>query len=311
MKAKSISARKRKKINKREWQLFSMCALPVLLVLIFNYLPMVGIIIAFKDYRYSTGVFGSKWVGFKNFKFFFESTEFARITFNTLYLNALFILVGTVTALLTAIMLYQLTSRRAVKTFQTVLITPHFVSWVIASYMLYGFLNARFGIANTMLAKIGMNSVDWYSEPGPWPVIFIIVYIWKHVGMDSITYYAALMGIDSAIIEAAEVDGANRRQVVRHVIIPTMVPLISILTILKIGSIFRADFGMFYQLPRDSGALYATTDVVDTYIFRALREIGDMGMGSAVGLLQSVVGFVLVLITNHVSNKIDPERALF
>ena len=305
------SVKKNKKFNKREIQLISMCVLPVLLVLVFNYIPMIGIIIAFKDYRYSTGVFGSKWVGFNNFKFFFNSTEFARITFNTLYLNALFIIVGTVMALLVAILLYQLSNRRTIKTVQTIMITPHFVSWVIASYMLYGFLNTRFGILNTWLANMGLEQVDWYSEPGPWPIIFVIVYIWKHVGMDSITYYAALMGIDYSIIEAGQVDGANKRQIIRHVIIPTMVPLISILTILKIGNIFRADFGMFYQLPRDSGALYATTDVVDTYIFRALREIGDLGMSSAVGLLQSIVGFVLVMITNFVSKKIDPDRALF
>ncbi len=302
---------KGKKVNKRELQLFSMCLLPMLLVLIFNYLPMAGIIIAFKDYRYSTGVFGSKWVGFDNFKFFFKSTEFARITFNTLYLNALFILTGTIMSLLVAILLYQLNHRNTIKTIQTIFITPHFVSWVIASYMLYGFLNTRFGILNTWLTNAGMDSVDWYSDPKPWPVIFVIVYLWKSVGMDSITYYAALMGIDSSIIEAGEIDGANNRQIIRHVIIPTMVPLISILTILKIGNIFRADFGMFYQLPRDSGALYQTTDVVDTYIFRALREIGDMGMGSAVGLLQSVVGFIMVMITNTISRKIDPDRALF
>ena len=288
-----------------------MCFLPMLLVFIFNYLPMAGIIIAFKDYRYSTGVFGSRWVGLNNFKFFFKSTEFARITVNTLYLNALFILTGTVMSLLVAILLYQLTNRTAIKTIQTIFITPYFVSWVIASYMLYGFLNTRFGILNTWLEKFGVNAVDWYSDPKPWPVIFVIVYLWKSIGMDSITYYAALMGIDSSLIEAGEIDGANNRQIIRHVIIPTMLPLVSILTILKIGNIFRADFGMFYQLPRDSGALYKTTDVVDTYIFRALREIGDMGMGSAVGLLQSAVGFVLVMVTNAISKKIDPDRALF
>lgn len=301
----------KKNVNKRELQLFSMCFLPMLLVFIFNYLPMAGIIIAFKDYRYSTGVFGSRWVGLNNFKFFFKSTEFARITVNTLYLNALFILTGTVMSLLVAILLYQLTNRTAIKTIQTIFITPYFVSWVIASYMLYGFLNTRFGILNTWLEKFGANAVDWYSDPKPWPVIFVIVYLWKSIGMDSITYYAALMGIDSSLIEAGEIDGANNRQIIRHVIIPTMLPLVSILTILKIGNIFRADFGMFYQLPRDSGALYKTTDVVDTYIFRALREIGDMGMGSAVGLLQSAVGFVLVMVTNAISKKIDPDRALF
>lgn len=301
----------KKKVNKRELQLFSMCFLPMLLVFIFNYLPMAGIIIAFKDYRYSTGVFGSRWVGLNNFKFFFKSTEFARITVNTLYLNALFILTGTVMSLIVAILLYQLTNRTAIKTIQTIFITPYFVSWVIASYMLYGFLNTRFGILNTWLEKLGWGAVDWYSDPKPWPVIFVIVYLWKSIGMDSITYYAALMGIDSSLIEAGEIDGANNRQIIRHVIIPTMLPLVSILTILKIGNIFRADFGMFYQLPRDSGALYQTTDVVDTYIFRALREIGDMGMGSAVGLLQSAVGFVLVMITNAISKKIDPDRALF
>ncbi len=295
----------------RQLQLYSLCVIPVLVVFVFKYLPMGGLVIAFKNYRYNKGIWGSDWVGLENFKFFFRTSEFANITWNTLYMNFLFIVIGIAASVLTAIALFRLTNRISVKVYQTALIIPHFFSWVVVSYMLYAFLNVRYGVMNNFLSRIGINPIDWYSTPWPWPVIFVIASLWKHLGMDCVVYYAALMGIDTSLIEAGEIDGASKRQIMRHIIIPSLVPLITIMTILKIGNIFRADFGLFYQLPRDSGALYSTTDVVDTYIFRAMREIGDMGMSAAVGLLQSLVGMVLVLITNTLSKKVDPDTALF
>lgn len=292
-------------------QLYSMCVIPVLLVLVFKYFPMGGIILAFKNFRYDKGIFGSPWAGINNFKFFFESDSFWIITRNTLGLNALFIVIGMVCAISLAIVLFRINSRKATKVYQTILITPHFVSWVIAAYVVYAFLNPQYGLLNTFLVKMGMEGIDWYSTPSAWPAILTIASIWKHVGMDCIIYYAALMGMDTSLIEAASVDGATKWQQTRHVIIPQLMVLIVIQTILKIGGIFHADFGLFYQLTRDVGALYETTDVIDTYIFRTMRVIGNMGMSSAVGLLQSVIGFIMVMATNYLSKKFDEDYGLF
>ena len=226
-------------------------------------------------------------------------------------MNVIFIIVGLISALAVAILLYQLVSRTSTKIFQAFLITPHFLSWVVAAYMVYALLNPEFGLLNGIRSAMGKEVIDWYSKPEAWPFILTVFSIWKHVGMDSVVYYAALMGIDESIIEAAEIDGASNFKKTFYVILPTLIPLITILTILKIGNIFRADFGLFYQLTRDVGALYSTTDVIDTYIFRTMRVVGDMGMGSAAGLVQSLVGFVLVVLTNALAKKIDPETALF
>lgn len=302
---------KKKKINRISLQLYSMCSIAIISVFVFNYLPMVGVVLAFKNYKYSRGIFGSDWVGFKNFEYFFKSSDFAVITRNTLLLNTIFIVTGIIAALFVAIMLYYVKSRAKTKVFQTVLITPHFLSWVVVSYMVFAILNPTYGLLNAVLGKFGIENIDWYSKPEVWPLILTIFSIWKHVGMDSVVYYAALMGVDESIIEAAEVDGATKFQKTVYVILPTLIPLITILTILKIGNIFRADFGLFYQLTRDVGALYPTTDVIDTYIFRTMRVVGDMGMGSAVGLVQSLVGLVLVIATNAAAKKIDPDSALF
>lgn len=299
------------KVKRVSLQLYSMCIPAIISVFVFSYLPMGGVILAFKNYKYSKGIFGSDWVGFKNFEYFFKSKDFFVITRNTLLLNTIFIITGTVAALFVAIMLYNVKSRAKTKVFQTIMITPHFLSWVVVSYMVFALLNPSYGLVNSLLAKFGIKGIDWYSQPNAWPAILTLFSLWKHVGMDSVVYYAALMGIDNSMLEAAEVDGATNFKKTIYVILPTLIPLITILTILKIGNIFRADFGLFYQLTRDVGALYPTTDVIDTYIFRTMRVVGDMGMGAAIGLVQSFVGFVLVIITNSIANKIDPDAALF
>lgn len=295
----------------KQLKLWSFCAIPMLLVFIFSYLPMGGIVIAFKDFKYDKGVFGSPWVGFNNFKFFFESNEFTRIVWNTLSMNFLFIVIGMASAILLAILLYELTSRRKVKVFHTILITPHFITWVVASYMLYAFLSPANGVVTRFLEHIGMGKIDFYSTPNVWPAILVLAAVWKGVGMDSILYYSTMMGIDASLYEVAYLEGANEWQKARYVTIPMLLPMIVLLAIMKVGSIFRADFGMFYQLPRNVGSLYVTTDVVDTYIFRNLRELGNVGMSSAVGILQSFVGFILIIITNAISKKIDPDYGLF
>ena len=308
---KRLSKKRFLGMRKRTLQLYSMGLIPILLVVLFSYVPMFGIIIAFKKYNYSKGILGSDWVGFKNFEFFFKSNDFIRIVTNTLLMNAIFIVTGIIAAVGLAILLYKLNSRNATKVYQTILITPNFLSWVVVAYMVYALLNPNYGFINQILGFFGKEAVDWYGQAGYWSVILTVCSIWKNVGMDSIMYYAALMGIDSSLFEAAKIDGATGWKVTRYITIPCLIPIISVLTILKIGNIFRADFGLFYQIPRNIGKLYATTDVVDTYIFRTMRVVGDMGTSAAVGLVQSVVGFVLVLITNKVSKMVDPNTGLF
>ena len=293
------------------WQLYALCAIPVLLLFVFKYLPMVGIIIAFKNYNFDKGIFGSDWIGLQNFMFFFKSDAFLKITYNTLYMNAIFIIADLVCSLTLAILLFEVKSRNATKIFQTSLIVPHFVSWVIVAYMVYALLSPKNGIVNVIMQSMGMDKVDWYAKPDAWPLILTICFVWKSVGMNSVIYYAALMGIDSSYFEAAEIDGATKWDKVKYIIIPTLVPLMTVLTILSIGKIFHADFGLFYQVTRNVGLLYETTDVIDTYIFRMMRVTGNMGVSSAVGLLQAVVGFIMVILTNYVSKKFDPDGGLF
>lgn len=303
--------RKRTRLTKNFWQLMSLEAIPMLLVFVFSYIPMFGIIIAFKDYKYRRGIFGSEWVGLKNFDFLVKSDDFWRVARNTICMNMLFIIAGIVVAVIFAVMLFDVKNRMAIKTYQSCLITPNFISWVVVGYIAYIFLNPEYGTINRMLTALGLPTVQWYNSPKLWPGILTIVSVWKGVGMNTVMYYAALMGIDSEIFEAAELDGANKLQKIWNITIPSLVPIITILFILSIGNIFRADFGLFYQVTRDVGALYETTDVLDTYIFRTMKEIGDMSVSSAVGLLQSVVGFIFVVTVNKIVGKIDPERSLF
>lgn len=307
----TVTPKRRKKVSANKIQLWIMLAIPLFLIILFCYLPMFGIVIAFKDYRYDLGIFGSEWVGLDNFIYFFKTNDFFRITKNTLVMNVGFISIGMIAAIAYAIVLYEIRSRAAVKTYETIAIMPHFLSWVVVGYITYAFLQPTNGFINHVLAQIGLPAVDWYSVPKVWPGILIFVSVWKSVGMDSVIYYATMMGIDSSLYEAAAIDGAGKWKQTLHVTIPQLTPIIVILLIMKIGNIFRADFGLFYQVTRDVGGLYETTDVIDTYIYRTMRVIGDMSTSSAMGFLQSVVGFVLVVITNAVTKRIDDSLALF
>lgn len=311
IKQRKVSTKSKGTLGNRKWQLYGMMAIPLLFVIVFSYIPMFGIIIGFKDYKYSRGILGSEWVGLKNFEFMVKSNDFWNITRNTILLNLLFIVVGVISAVVVALIFYELKSRIATKVYQTIFITPHFLSWVVVAYMVYALLSPEYGTINKILGAFGISQIKWYSEPKWWPLILTITNTWKIVGMDSVIYYAALMGIDSTLYEAAEVDGAGKLKIVKNIILPCLVPLIAILTILKIGNIFRADFGLFYQVTRDSGALYSVTDVIDTYLYRTLTVTGDMSLSTSVGFLQSIVGMVLVLITNYITRKINPDNALF
>ena len=296
---------RRKKLNAKQWQLISLVLLPVLFVVVFNYIPMFGVIIAFKNYRYDLGILKSEWVGLDNFIYFFKTNDF------WLVMNFAFIILGMLAAIALAILFYEVKGKRAIKTYQTLSIFPHFLSWVVVGYIGYAFLQPNHGLVNNLIKVFGGEGIDWYNKPSVWPGILIIVSIWKAVGMDCIIYYATMMGIDSSLYEAASIDGASKWKQILHVTIPSIIPIIVILGIMKIGNIFRADFGLFYQMTRNIGALYETTDVLDTYIYRTMRVFGDMSTSAAMGLLQSVVGFVLVVITNAITKRIDSDLSLF
>ncbi len=286
-------------------------ALPAMLYfLIFHYLPMFGVVLAFKDYKYSEGILGSAWVGLKNFKFFFTSQDAVRVTRNTVGYGAVFIVFGNIAAITVALLLYEIRNRFALKVYQTSMILPRFLSWVIVGYIAYALLNPTLGSLNQLMNALGYESVDWYSNPKYWPYILVAADTWKHVGLNSIIYYAALMGIDPELYEAAKMDGASRWRQMRSISIPLLTPILTIIAILAIGNLFRGDFGLFYQLPRDVGVLYPATDIIDTYVYRGLRQ-GDIGITAAVGLFQSAVGLVLVIISNGIIRKTKPDNALF
>jgi len=307
----SISISKRFKDFKKNSALLFMALPAMILVLIFNYIPMLGIIVAFKNFRYDKGFWGSEWVGLENFKFFFTSLDAWRITRNTVCLNALFFSTGLIVSVALALMLHEITKKAFVKFCQTAYFFPYFLSWVVVGYTLFAFLNMRLGILNSLFKIIGLQPVHWYLKPEYWPAILVLVYLWKTVGYFSVIYYAGLMGIDPAYYEAAAIDGATRWQMITKISIPLITPLMVIIMLLQIGRIFYADFGMFYQLPRDIGMLYPTTDVIDTYVFRALRVTADIGMSAAAGFYQAIVGLILIGTANYLVRRINPENALF
>ncbi len=284
--------------------------------LIYNYLPMFGVVIAFKKFRYSRKGFidallTSEWVGFDNFKFLFQTKDALIITRNTLLYNLSFIIIGTVIAVFIAICLSRLRNRHVSKFYQTGIFLPYFLSWVVVSYFLAIFLNPKFGYFNNILESFGLEKISWYTEQKYWPGILIFMGIWKNTGYSAVIYLASIAGIDKSYFEAAKLDGASEWQQIKYITLPCIMPLVIILTLLSIGRIFNADFGLFYQLPRDSGPLYAVTNVLDTYIYRALRHSGNVGMSAAAGLYQAIVGCTLIMVCNKFVSLRNKERALF
>lgn len=287
-------------------------ALPGLLFfIIFNYLPMFGIIIAFKDYSVTKGIWGSEWAGFANFKFFFTSGHAARVTFNTLFLNALFIIVGTITQAAVAIMLNEITSKFYKRLTQSVIFLPYFMSWVVVGVISLSFFDTQTGMINMLFKDIGLEPVSWYTNAEIWRPLLLVFYTWKWTGYGAVIYLAVISNIDTQYYEAAIIDGANKWQQMRYITVPLLIPTVIILVLLAIGRIFYGDFGMIYGLIGDNGMLFRTTDVIDTYVYRALRQVGDFGMSSAIGLYQSFMGFVLVLVSNYMAKRYREESALF
>ncbi len=282
----------------------------VLFLLVFSYIPLYGIVLPFKNFRYDLGFWKSPWVGFRNFAFLFGSDNAWRITRNTVLLNLAFILVMTGVALAFALMLFEV-RRRSVRAYQTAMFLPYFLSWVVVSYIFLALLDMDRGLANRILEALGAEPRLWYNDPGPWPLLLLLANTWKGAGYSAIIYYAGLMNIDREYYEAAEIDGATRFQQIRKISIPLLSPLITILFLLAIGRILYGNFDLFYNLTRNSTLLYPATDVIDTFVYRALRVTGDIGMSSAAGIYQSVVGFFIVLAANLVVRRIHPENSLF
>lgn len=284
----------------------------VLALILFNYLPMFGIIVAFKNFNFAKGFWGSQWVGLKNFNFLFRSNDAFLITRNTLLYNLVFIVLGTLGAVFLAVALNEMKNHLFAKSCQTALLLPYFLSWVVVSYLAYSFLGYDSGMINMQILKpLGINPVNWYFTLNAWPFILTFFHLWKGIGYSSIIYLAAITGISDEYYEAAVLDGASRWKQVQSITIPLIMPQIVMLVLLSIGKIFYADFGLFYQIPRNSGMLYPVTNVIDTYIYNGLATTGNIGMSSAAGLYQAFVGFVLVLGSNLLVRRIDPDKALF
>lgn len=301
---------KQSKIYK--YRVYLLMLLPaVAYFLIFSYLPMTGVVIAFKEFTYDGGIFHSPWVGLKNFRFFFESGQALRVTLNTVLYNATFLIVNTVLQLLVAIVLSELCGRLFKKALRSALLLPHFISWVIVGAFVYNLFNYRYGVLNTILSAFGMDPVDVYTMPSVWKYIIVFFNAWKSVGYGSIVYLAAILGIDKNVYEAADMDGANIFQKIRYITLPELKSTIIVMTLMSIGGIFRGDFSMFYQLVGNNGLLFNATDVIDTFVFRSLMTSQEFGMSAAVGLYQSVLCFILIVITNHAVKRIDPDSALF
>jgi putative aldouronate transport system permease protein len=292
--------------------------LPLLVViLINNYLPMAGVAIAFKNYTYFgsnffENFFKSDWVGMQNFQFFTSTVDAFNITRNTLGYNFVFIFLGLVVSVLFAIILNEIKNKYLSKFYQASMLLPYFMSWMVVSYLVFALLSEERGFVNkSLLPAFGMPEIGWYNDPMKWPVILTLVNIWKVTGYNTVIYIASIAGIDQEFYEAATVDGATRFQQVMKITIPLLKPLMIILTLLAVGRVFYSDFGLFFNVPRNVGALYDTTQTIDVYVYNALRSLNDVGMASAAGLYQSFCGFILVMVSNLVVRKIDPEKALF
>ena len=283
----------------------------MLFVLIFGYMTYPYMIIAFKKFNYQLGLWGSPWNGTDNFTFFFKSTMASRIIWNTLYLNILFIATGTLMSVALAIMLNEIRSRTYVRVSQTFMLLPYYLSWVVIAYMLQAVFSNKNGLMNNVLVMFGQKKISWYTRADLWPAILVAMRLWKGAGMNAIIFLAAITGIDESIYEAAMIDGASRGQRIRQITIPLIMPTVTIMTLLSIGKIMYGDFGMIYALIGDNGVLYETTDIIDTYVFRVLRQTGDPSQAMAIGLFQSVIGFAMVYGTNQLVKRKFGDGALF
>ncbi|MEG1441796.1 MAG: ABC transporter permease subunit [Oscillospiraceae bacterium] len=287
-----------------------MCIPTIIFLLVFCYVPMFGLYIAFVQYDPLKGIWGSKFIGLENFRFFFESGEWVKITVNTLGLNILFILTGLIASVSIAIMLSEVSNKVFKKITQSVVILPHFMSWTVVALFSVALLSSD-GMFNQIIKFFGGEGIKFYNDPKVWPGLLTGLRIWQGAGFGSIVYLAAITGIDQEMYEAAKMDGATRWQCIIKITLPLLKNTIVMLTIMSVGKIFYGDFGMIYAMVGNNTLLYPTTDVIDTYVYRSLMELGDMGMSSAVGFIQSILGFIFVVGSNFLAKKVSPESALF
>lgn len=310
---------KGKKFTFDDLELILLSLPTVIWYILFSYIPMFGVLIAFKQYKLSMGkgfigsFIDSKFVGVKNFEFLFKNDAVFKIFRNTLLYNLLFIVLGIVIPVTLAIMISNLYSQKLAKVCQTAMFLPHFMSWVVASYFLLAFLDIDKGIVNSMLESFGGSEVYWYGEDaiGFWPFILTVMNIWKGTGYGMVVYLASITGIDSTYYEAAVIDGASKWQQVTKITLPLLKSIIIIMFIMAVGKIFNSDFGLFYQVPKNTGALRPATETLDVFIYNALRQYANIGMSSAAALLQSALGFITIMIANSVVKKVDEESAFF
>jgi putative aldouronate transport system permease protein len=309
---------KKEKTVKKKWTRddlqFSLLALPTTVwYILFCYLPMFGVIIAFKDYRISGGflksIFESKWVGFKNFEFLLSSPDIWMVIRNTLVYNGIMIALGTILPITLALLVSELYSKRAAKVYQTILFFPYFLSWVVVSTLVWGFLSYDMGMANSVLTDMGLPVHRWYMEPKFWPGFLIFMSQWKGVGYGMVVYLAAITAQDKSIYEAAIIDGATKWQQIWSLTIPMMKTIIILMFIMAAGHIFYSDFGLFYQVPRDSNSLYNTVTTLDVYVYKQLKS-STTGMASAAAFLQAVTACLMTLLVNYIVKKFDEESAM-
>lgn len=309
---KQLSAKKKHFINKDDKALYVMALPTVIFLIIFCYMPMIGLVMAFQDYNVNLGMFGSKFVGLANFEYLFTTTDAWIITRNTVCYNVVFMVVNNCLAMAMAMLLSELTARRYAKVLQTIYMLPYFLSWTVVAIVVTAFLDRDKGLVNEIIkARGGTGKTNWYQQKALWPLLLVGLNAWKGVGYGTVLYLAVISGISHDFYEAAVLDGATKLQQAWYITLPQLRMVLCISIILAMGSIFRADFGLFYSVTLDSGRIYAVTDVIDTYIYRGLTKLANVGMSTAAGFYQSVVGLIMVLIANKVVTKIDPDSAMF
>ena len=300
---------KRQEERKRNIPLYLMM-LPGLLYLIANnYLPMFGILIAFKKVNFTVGLFKSPWCGFDNFEYLFKTKDAFLMIRNTVCYNLVWIALGLVISVFIAICMAEISSRKIAKVIQPIICFPSMVSAVILSFIVYAFLSTSYGYLNATIFKD--NPVNWYATAKYWPLILTIVHFWQSAGQSSIIYMASIGGIDKSLYESARLDGATKMQQIAHITLPMLKPMIILMLLLSIGRIFNSDFGLFYQVPLGNGLLAKTTQTIDTYVYRALLELNNISMSSAASVFQAIIGFVLVLVSNLLVRVVEPDNALF
>lgn len=303
---------------KKTFVLLTMVAPVAIYLLLRAYLPMGGIILAFKEYKmypknptFWSNLYHSKWIGLDNFRFLFMTDAAGIAVRNTVLYNIVFIILGVIIPVAFAIMMNELTKKYVAKSYQTLMFFPYFLSWVVVSYFLNAFLDAQYGMIPIAQKAAGQKPFDWYLNPSPWPYIIVVANLWKNVGYTTVLYLAAISGIDTTQYEAAAIDGANKWQQMRYVTLPGLRTMIAILFILNVGKIFNSDFGLFWNVPMQSGQLFPVTQVIDTFIYRMFLATGSIGKSTAAGLMQNAVGFVCIVLANAVVKKIDDETSLF